>query len=154
MKKVLSVCFSVVLMAATQMSFAQSASSVAKMTGQMVDLEQQGATRTTPSWNHLLQRYNFGAASALGEIRPAPGLTGYSITNTMYGADSDVFPSAFVVYKGDAIVALFGVDTRPSESVTGNTMYPVYYTKDGKGLPLDEKRRLETWFYSWLESVN
>lgn len=128
--------------------------SVDKMTNQLVALQSEGATRSAARWGAALSRYNFVDPAPLSDIRPAPGLEGYKITHTMYGAEDEVFPSVFVVYKGEAIVAFLGLENRANEATTTTDGYPIMYTPQGKKLSAQEKKQFETWFYSWLNSVN
>lgn len=144
-----------ILLAVTGSAQAQTQSaSVVKMTDQLVALEQQGVTPSTPRWGALLSRYNFIDPTPLSEIRPAPGLQGYKITQTMYGAEDEVFPSVFILYKGDSVVAFLGLENRPNNATTTTNGYPIFYTSAGKQLSAQEKAKFETWFYTWLNSVN
>lgn len=143
------------LLALSSQAYAQNSSApVVVMTNQLVALEKQGATRSAPQWNNLLNRYKFIEATPLSDIRPAPGLERYKITHTMYGAEDEVFPSVFVVYKDNAIVAFLGLENQKNEATTVTDGYPIVYTQEGKRLSAQEKTQFETWFYTWLNSVN
>lgn len=152
MKTVLGMGLGLVMLFGAHTSYAQVP--VAKMTDQLLSAQSQGATRSTANWNGILKRYGFTAPTPLSDIRPAPGLQGYTITHTMYGAEDETFPSVFVVYKGDAIVAFLGLENRANEAVTTTDGYPIAYTAAGKALSAQEKKSFETWFYTWLNSVN
>lgn len=154
MKTVLSLGLGIILAVASQAHAQDSNAHVVVMTNQLVALEKQGATRSAPQWNNLLARYKFIEATPLSDIRPAPGLERYKITHTMYGAQDDVFPSVFVVYKDNAIVAFLGLENHKNDATTVTDGYPILYTQQGKLLSLQEKAQFETWFYTWLNSVN
>lgn len=151
MKTVLGVSLGLML-ALTSYVQAQN-TSVTQMTDQLV-AQSEASSRSAPRWNALLSRYQFVDAQPLSDVRAAPGLEGYKITHTMYGAQDDVFPSVFVVYKGETIVAFLGLENRTNEATTTTDGYPILYTAQGKKLPTQEKKQFETWFYSWLNSVN
>lgn len=152
MKRVLGLSLGIVL-ALTSQAQAQN-TLVVKMSDQLIALQEKGTTRSAPAWNALLSRYSFIAPTPLSDILPAPGLETYKITHTMYGAEDDVFPSVFVVYKGETIVAFLGLENRKNEATTVTDGYPIIYTSEGKRLSAQEKKQFEKWFYTWLNSVN
>lgn len=154
MKTVLGLSLGIILTFTSHVQAQTPNVSVEKMTDQLVALQEKGTTRSAPAWNTLLSRYKFIAPTPLSDILPAPGLETYKITHTMYGAEDEVFPSVFVVYKGEAIVAFLGLENRKNEATTATDGYPIAYTAEGKRLSAQEKKQFETWFYTWLNSVN
>lgn len=154
MKRVLGLSLGIVLALTSHAQAQTQNASVVKMTDQLVVLQEKGATRSAPAWNTLLSRYNFVAPTPLSNVLAAPGLETYKITHTMYGAEDDVFPSVFVVYKGETIVAFLGLENRKNEATTVTDGYPIVYTSEGKRLSAQEKKQFEKWFYTWLNSVN
>ncbi len=154
MKTVLGLSLGVILALTSQAQAQTQNASVIKMTDQLVVLQEKGATRSAPAWSALLSRYNFVAPTPLSNVLPAPGLETYKITHTMYGTEDEIFPSVFVVYKGEAVVAFLGIENRKNEATTITDGYPIVYTAEGKRLSAQEKKKFETWFYTWLNSVN
>lgn len=130
------------------------------MVQELVDIDQSAnSSLDIPMWKRVVDRYQFSPATPLEQIdyNKVSPVNGLSMSSTTYAAtESEVeWPTLFLIYRGDDLVAMIGEDVGlTNEAASKDHSWTIHYTPAAKQLGNDERLRFEHWFNDWINSIN